>query len=104
MSKGWFVGNFEPTVYKTNEFEVAHHFHKAGFVGEKHFHKIGYELTYIIKGTLIASNIELGSGDMFLYEPNEISDVSFIEDTDLIVVKWPSVSNDKYSFKTSSPI
>jgi hypothetical protein len=30
MVKGWFVGNFEPTVIKTNDVEVAVKKYKAG--------------------------------------------------------------------------
>ncbi len=33
---------------------------------------------------------------MFVYEPGDIADVEFLEDTNLIVVKWPSVPSDKY--------
>ena len=33
---------------------------------------------------------------MWIYEPNDIADVSFIKDTELIVIKWPSIPSDKY--------
>jgi len=41
MFKGWFIGNFEPSVIKTKEFEVAHHFHKKDYVDSEgsHYHK-----------------------------------------------------------------
>ena len=96
FTKGWIVGNFEPTIYKNPHVEVAHHFHKKGFVGEKHTHKVGTELSYIVRGSLIASGQKLSAGNMFIYYPEEIACVEFLEDTDLIVIKWPSVTNDKY--------
>ena len=99
MKAGWFIGDFEPSVFKNPFFEVAHHHHLAGFIGKKHYHKIAPELTYIVKGSLIASGVRLESGDIFIYEPNEISEVTFLEDTDLIVVKWPSVPSDKYDIE-----
>ena len=102
MKNGWFIGNFEPSVFKNPFFEVAHHFHEAGFKGELHYHKIAPELTYIISGRLVASGEELFGGDMFLYEPNEIAQVEFLEDTHLIVVKWPSVPSDKYLMEKKS--
>jgi hypothetical protein len=97
MKGGWFIGDFEPSVFKNPFFEVAHHHHKAGYIGPKHYHKIAPELSYIMKGRLIASGVELCSGDMFVYEPYDVADVEFLEDTDLVVVKWPSVPTDKYS-------
>jgi len=96
FTKGWLVGDFEPSLFKNPHVEVAHHFHEKGFVGEKHTHKIGTELTYIIRGNLIASGKRLASGDMFIYHPNEVACVEFLEDTDLLVVKWPSIPSDKY--------
>ena len=97
MTKGWFIGDFEPSVFKNPFFEVAHHKHEAGYVCDRHTHKVAQELTYIVSGKLIASGKTLSSGDMFLYEPNDIAEVEVIEDVDLVVVKWPSVPSDKYS-------
>ncbi len=99
FKNGWFIGNFEPSVFKNPFFEVAHHSHKAGYCGPIHFHKIAQEVTYIVKGSLVASGKLLKAGDMFIYQPYETANVMFIEDTDIIVIKWPSVPNDKYEQK-----
>ena len=96
MFNGWFIGNFEPSVFKNPFFEVAHHKHPAGYITPKHTHKIAHELTYIVKGKLSVGGKILKSGDMFLYEPNEIADAVILEDVSLVVVKWPSVPSDKY--------
>jgi len=96
MTGGWLVGNFEPSIFKNPHVEVAHHFHPKGFVGEKHTHKKATELSYLVRGELIASAEHLYSGDIFIYYPNEVADVKFLEDTDLVVIKWPSVVDDKY--------
>ena len=63
----------------------------------KDFREIAEEVTYIVKGRLNASGKVLKTGDMFVYHPDEVADVMFLEDTDLIVIKWPSVPNDKYN-------
>jgi len=98
MFKGWFIGNFDPSIIKTEEFEVAHHFHEAGYIDEKgsHYHKVATEVNYIIKGDVIVDGVKLTSGDFFVYEPYDNTDVQFISDTDLIVIKTPSCINDKY--------
>lgn len=94
--KGWFVGNFFPSIYRNDEFEVAHHKHKIGEPTFPHFHKLTTELNYIIKGQLKVSGKILKEGDMWIYEPNEISDVEFLTDTELIIIRWPSIPSDKY--------
>jgi hypothetical protein len=48
-----------------------------------------------VSGELIASGKHLQAGDMWIYEPNEISEVEFLLDTDLIIIKWPSIPSDK---------
>ena len=36
------LGDFDPAVVKTKEFELAHHFHEKGYVDKEgpHYHKI----------------------------------------------------------------
>lgn len=99
MTNGWLIGDFEPNVLRTSQFEIAHHVYKKGFHGVPHTHKIATEYNYIVSGRLIASGLELEAGDMFIYEPNEVADVVFLEDTNLVIVKTPSVPGDKYEVK-----
>ena len=46
MKGGWFVGDFEPSVFKNPFFEVAHHQHKKGSPHQRHTHKVTTELYY----------------------------------------------------------
>lgn len=96
FTNGWFIGNFKPALLKTKDFEIAHHFYAKGFRGTPHTHKIATEYNYIVSGKLLVSNKTLTNGDIFVYEPFDISDVIFLEDTDLIVIKVPSIPDDKY--------
>ena len=95
-TNGWLFGDFEPSILRTSDFEVAHHFYEKGFKSEPHIHKIATEYNYIVRGSLIANGETLGPGDMFIYEPSEVADVEFLEDTDLLIVKTPSIPSDKY--------
>ena len=93
---GWFVGDFDPSIFKNPFFEVAHHKHTKGQETFPHYHKVTNELNYIVRGELIASGKHLKAGDMWIYEPNEVSNVEFLSDVDLIIVRWPSIPSDKY--------
>ena len=31
FTNGWFIGNFDPSIFKNEYFEVAHHRHPAGY-------------------------------------------------------------------------
>ena len=39
FTKGWVIGNFQPTLYTTDYFEVAVKNYKEGDYEEKHFQK-----------------------------------------------------------------
>lgn len=92
---GWFIGDFEPSIIRFPFFEISHHFHKAGCKSEPHIHKVSMEVNYIVSGCVIASENILNAGDFFIYYPNEISKVEFLSDTNLLIIRIPSISTDK---------
>lgn len=96
MIKGWFVGNFKPTLLKTNDVEVAIKQYKKGEYEEKHYHKVATEITVIISGKVKINGVEYNSGDIIVIEPKEASDFDVLEDTVTNVVKHPGVNDDKY--------
>ena len=96
MIGGWFVGDFEPSVIRTKDFEVAVKKYKAGDKEARHMHKIATELTVIISGKVLMNSQEYGEGSIIEIHPNTSSDFEAIEDTVTVVVKTPSVAGDKY--------
>ena len=93
---GWFIGNFEPSSFKSNDFEVCFKQHPKGENWPAHYHKIATEINYLIRGKMTIKNELLQSGDVFIIQPLEIADPEFLEDCEIIVVKTPCVKNDKY--------
>jgi hypothetical protein len=100
MKGGWFVGNFEPTAHKTNDFEVSIKLHPQGEKWDVHYHKIAREINAIVSGNMTLQNTHLHAGDIFVLEPGEIADPVFHTDCTIVCVKTPSVPNDKYSITT----
>ena len=98
MVGGWFVGNFEPVAFKTENLEVSYKKHYKGEKWDMHYHHTVTEINLLIRGRLVMQNKELKSGDIFLLEPYEIADPIFLEDCDIICVKTPSI-NDKIKIK-----
>ena len=97
MIKGWFVGNFEPTILKTNDVEVAIKEYNKGDYEQRHYHKIATEITVITQGKVKMNGIEYKKGDIIVMEPNESTDFECLEDnTQNVVVKLPGANNDKY--------
>ena len=96
MQRGWFVGGFSPTAYKTTDCEVAVKRFKKGEKEEAHFHKIATEITVVISGKVKMFDKEWNSGDIVTAEPGDITSFEALTDAVLSVVKHPGVLNDKY--------
>jgi quercetin dioxygenase-like cupin family protein len=96
MKGGWFVGNFEPTTYKTKNFEVAYHKYKKGQDWPEHYHKLTTEINYVINGTMMIGDKILNKGDIFIIYPNEMVKPVYITDCELIITRNGSFPNDKY--------
>ena len=96
MVRGWFVGDFKPTCFRTNKFEVGYHQYKKGQKWDKHYHKLTTEINYIISGKMKVNGVCLEKGDVFIIEPDEISDPEYLTDCELIITRDGSYSNDKY--------
>ena len=99
--RGWFIGDFEPSILRTKDFEVGLLTHSKGEYWEPHFHKEAIEYNVLISGEMTIvheddSFTHLKPGDVFAFEKGEVSAPHFHEDCKILVVKVPSVKGDKY--------
>lgn len=96
MTKGWFIGNFEPSLYKTNNVEVAVKKYQKGEKEEAHYHKIATEFTLIVQGRVKMFEQEFVAGDIVVVEPNDITSFECLDEAVNVVVKIPGANHDKY--------
>lgn len=96
MFKGWFIGNFEPTLFSTDEFEIAIKRYAAGDYEEKHVHKVATEFTIIVEGEVEMNGVKYVKDDIVIIKPNEYTDFRCLTDVVTTVVKVPCVKDDKY--------
>lgn len=96
MHRGWFVGDFNPTLLRTRDVEVAVMRYKAGDAEGRHFHKIATELTVVAQGEVEMNGSRYVSGDIIVIEPGEVTDFRAVTDAITTVVKIPGAVNDKY--------
>jgi quercetin dioxygenase-like cupin family protein len=96
FTKGWIIGDFEPSLYKSKDTEVGVRLYAAGDVEKPHFHKVATEFTVIVSGKFKLNDNIYSEGDIITIEPDEISYFSCLESGKTVVVKIPSVPGDKY--------
>lgn len=95
MTRGWFIGNFEPSILKTKEFEVGLLTHSKGEYWAPHYHEFSDEYNLLISGKMIIQKKEINEGDIFVLKKKEIADPIFLEDCVVLVIKTPSIPGDK---------
>lgn len=95
MAKGWFIGNFEPSVYNT-DIEVGIKEYKSGDKEKSHYHKLSKEFTVVVSGKVLMNNVIYSKNDIIQINENEITDFKCLEDAITVVVKTKSVEGDKY--------
>ena len=96
MFKGWFIGNFEPSLFKTNDVEVGVKKYNAGDYENAHFHKIATEFTVIISGEVEMNGVIFKENDIIKIVPNVVTNFKAITDVITVVVKLPGANDDKY--------
>ncbi|MFP5042380.1 cupin domain-containing protein [Parasediminibacterium sp. JCM 36343] len=96
MVKGWFIGNFQPTLLNTNDVEVGVKKYKAGDAEGYHHHKIATEFTVILNGEVEMSGKTYNDGDIIVIKPGVSTNFTAITDVTTVVVKLPGANNDKY--------
>lgn len=94
--RGWFIGDFSPSVLKTTEFEVGLIRHTKGEMWPAHYHKESIEYNVLVTGKMVVKGKELNSGDVFVFDKGEIADPVFLEDCTVVCVKVPSIPSDKF--------
>lgn len=96
MVGGWLVGDFSPNIFRSSELEVAVKHYDQGDMEPSHHHKVAEELTLIAQGKARMGEKVLAAGEMALIAPGESTDFEALEKTITVVIKRPSVPNDKY--------
>lgn len=92
---GWFIGNFNPTIYQTKNFEIAIKFFSKGDTEPSHKQIIATEITGVIQGVITINNQKFQKGDLITILPGEFSNFECLEDCSLICIKYPSDPRDK---------
>lgn len=93
---GWLVGDFNPSLIKTDELEVGIKIIPAGTLGDGHYHKVATEYTIILEGHAIDNDIDYLKGDIITIKPNEKNFTKFVTETTILIIKSKSILNDKY--------
>ena len=95
FTRGWFVGDFDPSIFRTKDIEVGIKHYKKGEIEPNSMHEKTWEITLVVSGSIKIYNQILTQGSIILLEPGDISKFECIEECALVIVKYPSNPSDK---------
>jgi dTDP-glucose pyrophosphorylase len=95
-TRGWLIGDFQPSIQRTNDFEIGLLQHAKNEKWGFHYHKKSIEINVLAKGSMIVNGKRINVNDIFIFNQNIISCPLFLEDCEIICIKLPSSPNDKY--------
>jgi hypothetical protein len=93
--KGWFIGNFEPSMLKTLEFEVAIKSFLAGESEPHHKQIIATEFTVVLSGEIEINETKFYQNQIVRINPGESANFLALSDTTVLCIKTPSIATDK---------
>ncbi len=96
FTKGWIIGFFEDSIFKTNKYELGVKHYKAGDYEPAHFHLEATEITIIASGKVEMNGHTFVENDIIVIARGEATDFKCITDVITCVYKDKSVKNDKY--------
>ena len=92
---GWIVGSFTPALLKKSDIEVGVKYLKKGFVDDAHYHSNSTEYNVLISGKLSQGKQIITKGDIFIFAPKDIAQVSVLEDAIVLVIRDGCAIGDK---------
>jgi dTDP-glucose pyrophosphorylase len=94
--RGWLIGDFEPSIERNKNIELAYLFHEMNSIWDYHYHKEAIEINFLLKGSMIINNVKYNKNSLFIIDKNIVSCPLFLEDCDILCIKIPSKPKDKY--------
>lgn len=92
---GWFIGDFEPTMFRNQHLEVGVKFFKVGDKEPSHKQILSTEITVVNEGQIRVGRLFLHAGEIVVIYPGEYADFEALTNGSLTCVKFPSIPSDK---------
>lgn len=93
---GWVIGNFAPSITRSQDFEFGVKYFAKGDREPQHFQAVAQEVTVVVSGRVRVGGLMLSAGDICQIPPGESADFEALENCALAVVKFPSIPDDKF--------
>lgn len=95
MTRGWFVGDFSPVAFSTDQFEVGVKRYSRGTSETRHTHFKTTEITLILNGRCKMNGRIVNEGDIVVIDPGLSCDFVALDDCVTVVARDGTAVGDK---------
>lgn len=92
---GWIIGDFEPSIIKTKDFEVGILTHNKNEKWDYHYHVYLDEINILLEGNMLLNEIVINKNQLFYIPKKQIASPIFLENCKILCIKTPSIIGDK---------
>lgn len=96
FTRGWIIGDFKPSIFRTEQFELGILNHPKYQQWDNHYHKYADEINILLDGSMVLNNTPIHKGELFFIKKRQIACPKFLEDCKILCIKTPSIIGDKY--------
>lgn len=96
FTRGWIIGDFEPSILRNSMFEIAVQEYNAGDKEKNHYHKIATEYNLILDGEVLFNDEKFIKNEICIIESGDKTLFQAVTDARVLVIKHPSIKDDKY--------
>ena len=94
--RGWFVGQFDPSLYTDPNVEIGIKDFTEGLEKpDEHFHTKGYEMSMVLQGTMQNKSGRFTQGEYYIQSPLEPDTNTFMPKTKVLIVRFDGFSAKK---------
>ena len=95
FTKGWLIGDFAPSIIQSKDIEVGVKYYKSGDKESRHVHNFVDEYTIVLTGLIKMNDKIYNERDIVFVEKGISTDFECLSDCITLVIKTPSIPNDK---------
>lgn len=98
MKAGYFMGDFEPNIFRTDKVEMAMKEFPKGTLDSGYYRKKDVEVVVVLSGQIEVNGRKYDKGSMVRFDPYEMINIFAVTDSSLMIIRTPGTKNDIYRY------
>lgn len=94
MKRGYFIGNFEPSAYRTDEVEICCKGASKYTLDAGYYRKKDVQFIFLNRGMAEINGIKYKKYDLIKFEPGEVINIFALTNIEMTIIRFPGTKGD----------